>query len=82
MRIEAEQAKLQANLQNAEAERQAKLAIAEMQRQGDMMELAEKGKLTLEQIKAKLGEVAIKERGARQRIADEAAIKARFGSGI
>jgi hypothetical protein len=82
MRLQAEKEKLEMQLRDNEMERQAKVAIASMSRDGDMMELAEKGKLTLEQIKAKLGEVAIKERGARQRIADEAAIKARFGSGI
>lgn len=82
MRMEGQMALEQFRAQQADMDRQMKIQVAMMEREGDMMELAGKREIDLEKIKAKLGEVAIKERGARQRIADEAEIKKRFGSGI
>lgn len=80
--MEGQMALEQFRAQQADMDRQMKIQVAMMEREGDMMELAGKREIDLEKIKAKLGEVAIKERGARQRIADEAEIKKRFGSGI
>jgi hypothetical protein len=68
--------------QQAAEDRKLKRNVALLERESDMLELAARRDISLEQIKAKLGETSIRERGARQRIADEAQIKARFGSGI
>ena len=82
MRLEWEQAKMKATLEDNERERQIKELLARYGLQGDMMELAGKKELTLEQIKAKLGETAMRERGANDRFVAEKQIKAQFGSGI
>lgn len=82
MRIENEQKILEAKLADAAEERHLKSYLGDISLKGDMMELAGEQQLTLEQIKADLGKVAISEQGKDRRLRDEAAIKARFGSGI
>ena len=67
---------------NNERDRALKLAIAEFEQKTAMLKLAAERELSLEQIKAQLGETALRERGASQRLQDEARIKAQFGSGI
>lgn len=82
MRAQKEIAILDKKMQDAESERQLKEAIAYMELQGDMMQLSGQQDISLQKIKSDLGIAAMKEQGANQRLHDEAAIKARFGSGI
>lgn len=65
----------------ATEERTLKQVLAEFGLQSDMMELAAKKELTLEQIKAKLGEVSIKERGANERFVAEREFALTAGDG-
>jgi hypothetical protein len=80
--VEFDREMMAMKLQDAEADRQAKLVVADMERQGDMMELSAKQNMSLEQIKAKLGEVAIREKGQNERFAAEKRLKLQTGSGI
>lgn len=82
MRIQWEQQKLQQMFQENERERQVKLMLAQYGLKGDMMELAGRREISLEQIKAKLGETAMRERGNNERFVAEKQIKAQYGSGI
>jgi len=82
MRAQKEMAVLDKKMQDAERERQLKEAISYMELQGDMMQLSGQQDISLQKIKSDLGIAAMKEQGANKRLHDEAAIKARFGSGI
>ena len=53
-----------------------------MEREIEMLKLAQTKELTLEEIKAKLADTAIKERGKKELFAAEAQIKNQLGSGI
>lgn len=72
----------QERMQAAEIDRQVKAQIAQAELQIEMMRLAQQKDISLEEVKAALARDAMKVQGKRQEIADEAAIKARFGSGI
>ncbi len=72
----------QMRLEDKEKDRQLQMQLKQMEIQGDLQELALRKDLSLEQVKARLGELALRIRGDRQKIADEAQIKYRMGSGI
>jgi len=72
---------MQLRLQSETEERQMKQVLAEFGLQSDMMELAGKKEISLEQIKAKLGEVSIKERGANERFIAEREFALTAGEG-
>ena len=93
IRAEADQAKIQAQNQGDMQELQTRLKIAEAQLQAqreerdqmmqlEMMKLANQQNLSLEQIKAKLSDTAMKERGNNERFSAEARLKVSQGSGI
>lgn len=82
LRLEWERMKLEQLLADKERDRDAQMIKAEYALKGDMMQLAGKGELTLEQIKAKLAETALRERSANERFVAERKIKHQFGSGI
>lgn len=93
MRAQAEGQKVQLMGQVAQAEAQGRLAVVQMQQEArlqelamqreiEMLKLAQSEKLSLEQIKAKLADTAIKERGKKELFAAEQRIKMMTGSGI
>lgn len=93
MRAQSEGQKYQFMGQVAQAEAQGKLAVVQMQQQAkreelqimrdiEMLKLAQTEKLSLEQIKAKLADTAIKERGKKELFTAEQRIKMLTGSGI
>lgn len=65
--------------QGRERDRQLQWSIAQMEAQQGLQELALRKDLSLEQVKARLGELAIKMRGDRQRLVEEA--NAELGAG-
>lgn len=93
MRAQTEGQKAQIMGQVAQAEAQGRLAVVQMQQEArlqelamqreiEMLKLAQSEKLTLDQIKAKLADTAIKERGKKELFAAEQRIKMMTGSGI
>jgi len=71
LEMQLKQAEMQAKMAMQERDLQVKQMVAEYELQGDMLDLSSKKEITLEQIKAKLGEVSIKERGANERFLAE-----------
>lgn len=82
MKAEAEYARLQQNQQAQQVEMQMAMQKLQMEREIEMLKLAQTKELTLEEIKAKLADTAIKERGKKELFAAETQIKNQFGSGI
>lgn len=93
MRAEADMAKLQhqaqiseaemgMRLQQSEREAHMRMMQLELQRDIEMLKLAATKELTLEQIKAKLAETAIREKGRKELFAAERELKLATGSGI
>ena len=78
---ERQRQELQYRAQFDSEERHMKQVLAEFGLQSDMMQLASQKELTLEQIKAKLGEVSIKERGANERFLAEREFALTAGDG-
>lgn len=72
---------LMARSQSEERERDLKLILAKIGIQSDMMELAGRKEITLEQIKAKLGELTIKEQSATDRFLAERDFAETVGGG-
>lgn len=93
IRAQADAQRMQAQNQGDMAELNVRLAIKQadiaarreelgMQRELEMLKLANSQHLTLEQIKAKLADTAIRERGKRELFAAEQRLKLVAGSGI
>lgn len=93
IRAEADMQKVQAQNQGDMAELQTRLQIAQvnmqmrqqelqMQREIEMLKMANTQNLTLEQIKAKLADTAMRERGRKELFAAEQRLKLVAGSGI
>jgi hypothetical protein len=82
LRMQRRQEEGQIRVQEKQMDRDLKLAQHQDNLQFKLAELASNKELTTEQIKAKIGELAIKLRGERQMQADEASIKAEYGSGL
>ncbi len=82
MKAEAEYARLQQNQQAQQVEMGMAIQKLQMEREIEMLKLAQTKELTLEEIKAKLADTAIKERGKKELFAAEAQIKQQLGSGI
>lgn len=70
-----------ARMKNERENRYLQEVLADFGLQSDMMELAGKKEISLEQIKAKLGEVSIKERGANERFIAEREFALTAGEG-
>ena len=82
MKAEAEYARLQQSQQAQQIEMNMMLQKLQMEREIEMLKLAQTKELTLEEIKAKLADTAIKERGKKELFAAEQQLKTQFGSGI
>ena len=93
IRAQSDMQKVQAQNQGDMAELQTRLAIKQadiaarreelaMQREIEMLKMANAQNLTLEQIKAKLADTAIRERGKKELFAAEQRLKLVAGSGI
>ena len=93
IRAQADQAKLQAQNQGDMAELQTRQQIAQlahdatmvelqMNREIEMLKMANTQHLSLEQIKAKLADTALRERGKKELFAAEENLKLTTGSGI
>jgi hypothetical protein len=93
IRAETDMQRVQAQNQGDLAELQTRLQIAQeqirmrqeehaMQMELEMLKMANQQNLTLEQIKAKLGEVAIRERSRKDLFEAESRLKLQVGSGI
>ena len=82
MKAEAEYARLQQNQQAQQVEMSMAIQKLQMEREIEMLKLAQTKELTFEEIKAKLADTAIKERGKKELFAAEAQIKHQLGSGI
>ncbi|NDD53286.1 hypothetical protein EBZ39_05330 [bacterium] len=93
IRAQTDMQKVQAQNQGDMAELQVRLAIKqadiaarreemELQREIEMLKMANVQNLSLEQIKAKLADTAIKERGKKELFAAEQRLKLVAGSGI
>lgn len=76
------QAEAQSRLQVVQMQQQAKLQELAMMREIEMLKLAQEEKLSLEEIKAKLADTAIRERGKKELFGAEQRIKMLTGSGI
>ncbi len=72
----------QMNAEVKQQELQLKREIAQREYEAEMMRLALTKDMTLEQIKARLGEMAMKLANDRKNLIYEGAIKQRFGSGL
>ena len=79
---EGDAAELNTRLQIAQANIQARREQMQMQREIEMMRLANQQNVSLEQIKAKLAETSIRERGKKELFAAEQRLKLVAGSGI
>ena len=82
MQSQADQVEMQTRMQLAEQDRAARIAELQLQREIEMLKLAQTKELTLEQIKAKLGDTAIKERSRKELFNAEAQLKLQTGQGI
>lgn len=67
--------------EDAQQERALKQMLAELEWQGNVMDLAAKKQMTFEQIKAKLGEISMKERGQNERFIAEREFAINEGEG-
>jgi hypothetical protein len=85
-RVEAQNqgdmAELQTRQQIAQLNHDADMAALQVTREIEMLKLANAQNLTIEQIKAKLADTAIRERGRKELFAAEQNLKLRVGSGI
>ena len=79
---EGDAAELNTRLQIAQANIQARREQMQLQREIEMMRLANQQNVSLEQIKAKLAETSIRERGKKELFAAEQRLKLVAGSGI
>lgn len=79
---QGDMAELQTRLQIAQNNAQLKLQEMQMQREIEMLKMANTQNLTLEQIKSKLADTAIRERGKKELFAAEQRLKLVAGSGI
>lgn len=79
---EADKVEIQARQEMLRQDQQLKIAELGLTREIKMLELAATKELTLEQIKASLGEVAIKERSKKELFAAERNLALATGSGI
>ena len=75
-------AELQTRLQIAQFNMQSRQAELQQQREIEMLKMANSQNLTLEQIKAKLADTAMRERGRKELFAAEQRLKLVAGSGI
>ena len=75
-------AELQTRLAIKQADVAARREEIQMQREIEMLKMANTQNLTLEQIKAKLADTAIRERGRKELFAAEQRLKLVAGSGI
>lgn len=80
-RQQFEMQKQQGAMEESRMAAELKLQIAYLERESKMLELAAHKELTLEQIKAKLGETAIKERGSNERFLAEREFALTAGGG-
>lgn len=78
----ADAAEVQYRVQMAQQDQAARMAELQTMREIEMMKLANKSNLTLEQIKAQLAQVGIRERARQDMQAAELQLKAQTGSGI
>jgi len=76
------QIEAQTKLELARQNQAARIAELQLKREIEMIQLAQTKELTLEQIKAKLADTAIKERGKKELFTAEARLKLAAGSGI
>jgi len=79
---EGDLAELQTRLQIAQFNMQTRQQELALQREIEMLKMANQQNLTLEQIKAKLADTAIRERGKKELFAAEQRLKLVAGSGI
>ena len=82
LRIQRRQEEGQIRVQEKQMDRDLKMAQHQDSLQFKLMELATNKEITAEQLKARIGELAIKLRGERQMLADEALVKDQYGSGL
>ena len=75
-------AELQLKAQTAQVNRENKIMELQLQREIELMKMANANKMTLEQIKAKLAETSMRERGKKELFAAEQELKLKTGSGI
>ena len=76
------QIEAQTKLELARQNQAARIAELQLKREIEMIQLAQTKELTLEQIKAKLADTAIRERGKKELFQAEARLKLAAGSGI
>jgi hypothetical protein len=79
---QADQIEMQTRMQMAREDRAARMAELELQRQIKMIELSQSKDLSLDQIKAKLADTAIKERTRKDLFVAEQRLKLATGSGL
>lgn len=79
---QGDMAELQTRLQIAQFNMQSRQAELQQQREIEMLKMANSQNLTLEQIKAKLADTAMRERGRKELFAAEQRLKLVAGSGI
>ena len=79
---EGDMMELNTRLQIAQFNMQTRQQELQMQREIEMLKMANQQNLTLEQIKAKLADTAMRERGRKELFAAEQRLKLVAGSGI
>ncbi len=79
---QGDMAELQLKAQTAQVNRENKIMELKLQREIELMKMANANKMTLEQIKAKLAETSMRERGKKELFAAEQELKLQTGSGI
>ena len=79
---QGDMAELQMKAETSQANAQIKLQELQMLREIEMLKMANSQNLTLEQIKAKLAETAMRERGKKELFQAEQELKLTTGSGI
>ena len=79
---QGDMAELQLKAQTAQVNRENKIMELQLQREIELMKMANANKMTLEQIKAKLAETSMRERGKKELFAAEQELKLKTGSGI
>lgn len=79
---QGDMAELNTRLTIAQSNAQLRIQELQMQREIEMLKMANAQNLSLEQIKAKLADTAIKERGRKELFAAEQRLKLAVGSGI
>lgn len=81
-RMQIAQQEADMKLQTLQQESQIRMQELALQREIEMLKMSNEQNLTLEQIKAKLADTAIKERGRKELFAAEQRLKLSVGSGI